>query len=306
LSDHRDARIGGTSDKASVARLTNAKDHRENAKATNAVRRSMAQIASMIGLEFFPGIMPSTAWVHEILCACTYIPPMTDKSLRIASYNIRKARGLDNRRMPERTLDVINGLNADIVVLQEADKRLGPRKPAIPRKMIESETDFDLLEIGQNEVSLGWHGNAVLLRPDLKVAHTALLDLPGLEPRGAVQVAFDFAGGFCVVATHLGLRRRDRRVQLDALRRSTQDSGHTVMAGDFNEWSEHRGFEALDEEFEVHTPGRTFHARRPVAALDRFAVRRGLQVYQGGVDEGTLARRASDHLPVWADILLPT
>ena len=41
--------------------------------------------------------------------------------------------------MPMRTLDVINDLGADILVLQEADKRLGQRKPAIPHQMIEAE-----------------------------------------------------------------------------------------------------------------------------------------------------------------------
>jgi endonuclease/exonuclease/phosphatase family metal-dependent hydrolase len=67
---------------------------------------------------------------------------MSQTEIRVASYNIRKARGLDQMRRPERTLEVINQLNADIVVLQEADKRLGMRKPAIPRAMIDRETDF--------------------------------------------------------------------------------------------------------------------------------------------------------------------
>ena len=53
------------------------------------------------------------------------LPPMT--ALRIASYNIRKCVGLDRRRDPERVLGVIAGLGADIVALQEADRRLGAR-----------------------------------------------------------------------------------------------------------------------------------------------------------------------------------
>ena len=51
------------------------------------------------------------------------IPP-----LRLASYNIRKCIGLDRRRDPGRILRVINGLEADVVVLQEADRRMGPRR----------------------------------------------------------------------------------------------------------------------------------------------------------------------------------
>ena len=52
--------------------------------------------------------------------------------MRIASYNIRKARGLDQRHDPGRIVDVINGIGADVVALQEADFRLGDRPAAVP------------------------------------------------------------------------------------------------------------------------------------------------------------------------------
>ena len=47
--------------------------------------------------------------------------------LRLVSYNIRKCLGLDMRRRPERTLEVIAETHADIVVLQE-DIRFGERE----------------------------------------------------------------------------------------------------------------------------------------------------------------------------------
>lgn len=220
--------------------------------------------------------------------------------IRIASYNMRKARGLDQRRRPERTLQVINDLEADVVALQEADKRLGARHPAIPRDMIEAETDFQLIEVSRNDISLGWHGNAVLVRKGIEVVDVQRLDLSGLEPRGAVRL--DLANGLSVVAAHLGLRRRDRTAQLDAICAATAECPRTVIAGDFNEWSAHNRLEPLAARFEVHSPGRTFHARRPVAALDRFALSQGIELRNAGVAQDALARRASDHLPIWADI----
>ncbi|MBJ3763723.1 endonuclease/exonuclease/phosphatase family protein [Maribius pontilimi] len=226
-------------------------------------------------------------------------------AIRIASYNIRKARGLDQRRRPERTLAVINALDADIVVLQEADRRLGRRPPALPRRMIEAETDFTLVELSANGTSLGWHGNAVLVRDPTTVERTRRVDLPGLEPRGAVLVDFAIGDGLSVIGAHLGLRRRDRLGQLAALDRLAARRGHTVIAGDFNEWSEVRGFEPLAERFVTHAPGLSFHARRPVAALDRFALSRDLRLKNAGVAQDALARRASDHLPIWSDIALP-
>ena len=49
------------------------------------------------------------------------IPAVAPQSLRIVSYNIRKAMGTDRRRDPERIMRIIRSLHADVVVLQEAD-----------------------------------------------------------------------------------------------------------------------------------------------------------------------------------------
>ncbi len=221
---------------------------------------------------------------------------------RLASYNIRKTRGLDQKRDPNRTIDVINGLDAHVVVLQEADRRFGARIAALPHAMIEAETDFRVVDVSDNAVSLGWHGNAMLVRKTTPVASVERITLPGFEPRGAVRVGLGHRGEVSVVALHLGLRRSDRRAQLAAVCAVAQDHARTVIAGDFNEWSPRRGLEPLAGHFQMHAPGLSFHARRPMAALDRVALGANLQLQGAGVDESKLAKRASDHLPIWADI----
>jgi endonuclease/exonuclease/phosphatase family metal-dependent hydrolase len=228
--------------------------------------------------------------------------PTPSTPLRIASYNIRKTRGLDQRRDPGRIVSVINGLEADLVALQEADHRLGDRPAAVSRQLIEAETDFQVVPVAANDRSLGWHGNAVLLRKSVEMRAVSRIELPGLEPRGAVRV--DLEDGLVVVATHLGLMRRSRRVQLETIAAALADASNAVIAGDFNEWRMDRGLEPLSDGFEVLSPGHSFHASRPVAALDRFAHSRGIEVYQAGVEQSRLARRASDHLPIWADLMV--
>jgi endonuclease/exonuclease/phosphatase family metal-dependent hydrolase len=223
-------------------------------------------------------------------------------TLRVASYNIRKARGLDQRRNPMRVLKVINGLDADVVALQEADLRLGARPAAIAREMIARETDFEVAPIARNDVALGWHGNAVLVRKGIFVGDVAHLDLPGLEPRGAVRLALSGAFDVDVIAAHLGLIRRHRVQQFETILKQVDQDQPTVLLGDFNEWSTRRGMEPLVGRFEVHIPGQSFHARRQIASLDRIALSRGLELHHAGVEEGPLARRASDHLPIWGDI----
>lgn len=227
--------------------------------------------------------------------------------LRLASYNIRKAVGLDWRRDPMRTLRVIGSLGADVVALQEADKRLGPRPAAVSPEAIARETGLRAVPLSRSAVSLGWHGNAVLVREGIEVAGTQLLELPGIEPRGCVLVRLGTqAGPLTVVGVHLGLRRRCRRLQLARILEALGDAGcaRAVILGDFNEWSVDRGVEPLLPRFRVVSPGLSFHASQQVAPLDRFALGPSVELVDMGVETSPAARRASDHLPVWTEIEL--
>lgn len=233
---------------------------------------------------------------------------LTDSApMRVASYNVRKCVGLDRRTMPERVLDVISEVGADVVAIQEVDARLGQRETAIPRDFIEKYTDMEPVDLAQYEGSLGWHGNAILVRKGATITATDQMHLPALESRGAALVEIEHNGQpMRIVATHLGLLRRNRRQQVRAIvdHLAGRDAMPTVIMGDFNEWSRTKGLEALDENFDIHVPGRSFHAARPMAALDRIAINTGLELRDAGVHQRGHALKASDHLPVWADLSL--
>lgn len=216
---------------------------------------------------------------------------------------MRKCVGLDRRRDPLRNLEVINSIDADIVALQEADRRLGKRPAALPRDMVTRHSDFTPIDLDETGVSLGWHGNAVLVRNRLQVSGIQRLTLPGLEPRGAVIADI---GPLRLVAVHLGLIRRYRVLQMTAIIDALGElpPKPTVITGDFNEWSRTRGMGPLAPNFTIHNPGLSFHAARPVAALDRFAISHDMILKTAGVTQTALAKRASDHLPVWADLTI--
>ena len=229
---------------------------------------------------------------------------LTPELLRFASYNIRKTKGLDGKFDPNRTISVINSLDADVIALQEVDHRLGDRPAALARDLIERESDFQVPAFARNDVSLGWHGNLILVRKGIEFGDLHHLELPGLEPRGAIAVDLLFPYKLRIIGTHLGLTRYHRRKQLSTIANHVAPNVKTILLGDFNEWAAKRGLEPLDDQFEVHSPGRSFHAARPIAGLDRIALSPGLSLHDGGVLESEASKRASDHLPIWADVAL--
>lgn len=229
-------------------------------------------------------------------------------ALTFASYNIHKGVGLDRRRDPDRIVTVLREMDADVIALQEADMRLGERASVIPRAMLD-DTPWKVVPVAKRPRSIGWHGNALLVRRNIDIVEAHPLDLPTLEPRGAAMAVLEAEGArFCVVGVHLdlsGLRRRD---QIRALLRhcAALDQGcPSVLMGDFNQWGRQSG---AMQEFDLpgeggwqmaHT-GPSYPSRRPIAQLDRIICNEGWRVAEAKVHHSALATVASDHLPVWA------
>lgn len=242
---------------------------------------------------------------------------------------MRKAIGIDRKRDPHRVLDVLHEIDADIVALQEADKRLGGRGSAVPHELIDDYGLYKPVHFGVRHKrklekvrkhadklfkldtrNIGWHGNAILVKKHIGVLDCATLDLPTLEPRGAV-IAELLVGDMPlrVVGMHLDIsglwRRRQIRFILDAIANRPQ-AMPTILMGDTNEWRTLAGcLKDLGPDFHIAPTGPSFHARRPVAALDRIIVHRDLNIEAAGVHMSASARRASDHLPIWARLSSP-
>ncbi|MFO1203825.1 MAG: endonuclease/exonuclease/phosphatase family protein [Tabrizicola sp.] len=229
--------------------------------------------------------------------------PESKPSLRVASWNIHKAVGTDRRRDADRILEGIAALGADIVALQEADRRLGDRPSALPRDRIAALTGLVPLPIGRNSVSLGWHGNALLARPDMHLTGVDHLDLPGHEPRGAVIADLDTPAPLRVVAVHLGLLRAARRQQLDAIKIALNrlPARPTVILGDFNEHSRRVGLGRIATPFVILPTAPTFPARRPFLPLDRIVHSPDLDLIPLHQDQSR-GHQPSDHLPLLAEL----
>lgn len=227
--------------------------------------------------------------------------------IKVASYNMRKAIGTDRRRSPERVLQVLREIDADVIALQEADRRFGQRAAVLPPHLLEEHGDWRPVAIGMRAASMGWHGNAILVRKSARVIACEQLHLPALEPRGAVMADVAIDGQVVrIVGMHLDLSGLWRRKQAAAILSHVAASSErhpTVMMGDLNEWTRASGcLRDFGHDFRFADTGPSFHARRPIARLDRIMISADLRVIECGVHATPAARVASDHLPIWAEI----
>jgi endonuclease/exonuclease/phosphatase family metal-dependent hydrolase len=227
---------------------------------------------------------------------------------KLASYNIHKCVGTDGRFDPQRIKQVILALDADIVVLQEADARFGEREGLLDLSYLHAAGGYQsAVALQQGSRSHGWHGNVVLYRSGI-VHDVHQLTLPGLEPRGAVLVDFGIEqASFRLLAVHFGLLRQSRMRQVQAIidAADPHPDRHVIIVGDMNEWRL-KNRSALDlfkhhfDEVSQNLP--SYPSRLPLLPLDRLFISPGLRSEGMSVVDTPLTRLASDHLPLTAKL----
>ncbi len=230
--------------------------------------------------------------------------------ITVASYNIHKGIGLDRRRDPERILRVIAEMDADIIALQEADRRFFERRAVVDAGLLkEGVGDYKHVGFDMRPKSIGWHGNAILVREGTEILHAEPLWLETLEPRGAVMAEVDMGQGpLRIVGMHLDLsglfRVRQLRSLLDLIER--RKPMPTILMGDTNDWNRGRraAMPTLPGQYRIAPCGPSFHTRRPTLALDRIIHSLDFHCDGCGVHMTATSQRASDHLPIWARLKL--
>lgn len=231
-------------------------------------------------------------------------------ALRVVTYNIHGCRTLDGRVGIERIAEVLKELAPDLVALQEVDvgqARSHGRDQAteLGEALGMHAHFFPVLRKGQ-----ACYGLAVLSRPPFLRARNSLLPGPpgpGRERRGAIRVtvAAEAGGEFDLINTHLGLGLLERRRQAAALLSDgwLRDGVPAALCGDFNAGPGSPVCRRLGTRLRPAGNGKpTFFAKRPLIRLDHIFVTDSRMVLDAGVASGETARRASDHLPAWADL----
>ncbi|EKV32359.1 hypothetical protein C882_2438 [Caenispirillum salinarum AK4] len=229
--------------------------------------------------------------------------------LRVATYNIHSCIGNDRGYDPARIAEVILETGADVVGLQEVAAK--PDLDGVPDQFSYLAEATGMTAIAGPNVILreSRFGNVLLTRwPALGVRRVDLSIAP-YEPRGAVVADLSVHGQrLRVITTHLGLRVWERARQhatLGDLMAARGDAPAVIM-GDFNSWwPDIAALRHLGPRFGCRLSPASFPAHLPFLALDRIWTVPDTFAGPVRAHKSPLARQASDHLPVVADLDLP-
>ena len=246
-------------------------------------------------------------------------------SLTILSMNIHKGFTSFNRRFVLTELrEAVRHIGADILFLQEVmgqhalhAKRVAGWPTQSPYEFV-ADSIWPNFAYGRNAIyPQGDHGNALLSKFPILHHDNIDVSVAGDEQRGllhgVMRPALD-KPELHVICVHLGLRSRQRAVQLqklcEAIERLVPADAPLIVAGDFNDWrnTAHeylQQYAGLSEVF-INAQGRaarTFPACWPLLSLDRIYLR-NVDVLKPLVLPQRPWSHLSDHLPVGAEIQL--
>jgi len=242
----------------------------------------------------------------------------TAPTLRVATYNVHGCVGMDRQRSEKRIAEVIASISADVVALQELD--LGRTRSAgvDQAQLIAEQLGWQRLFQPAMRNGDEQYGNAIISRFPVTLSHT--LELPGegswycREKRVAIWAAAETElGRVHVINTHFGLGLAERFLQAQFLAQSLAPiAPHEplLLLGDFNSLPGARALAVLRNSLRSVRallpsagPCRTFPTRFPTVAVDHIFVNASLQPTSLSAHRSPVARVASDHYPLVAELV---
>jgi len=232
----------------------------------------------------------------------------------VATYNIHKCVGVDRRLRPDRIVEVLREINADIVALQEVHCVQGIEDRHDQAHFIARELELDF-RLGENrQLKGGAYGNVVLSRFPMLAARNHDISVAGREQRGCLRVDIDLHGKqpLHIYNVHLGTSFVERKHQAQKLLhedvlKNGDHIGPRVLLGDFNEWTRGLTSRLLEEHFQsadirLHLGRKkTYPGLLPFLHLDHIYFDEALELVEAKLHRSRNALMASDHLPIVAN-----
>lgn len=234
--------------------------------------------------------------------------------LRVATYNIHKGRGLDQRVQIGRIVEVLREIDGDIIALQEVLSIEGKKPKDHQARFIAREMGFHY-RFGENRrLRGGAYGNVTLSRFPIIHAHNYDITQPRREQRGCLRTDLQIAPNrvLHVYNLHLGTSYRERSGQArklfdSGILKPVSRAGPRIVLGDFNEWMSGLTSRLMKDHFNsipvrpLLGRSRTYPGFFPLVHLDHIYFDGALDVVKVVVHRSRGALVASDHLPIVVD-----
>jgi endonuclease/exonuclease/phosphatase family metal-dependent hydrolase len=245
--------------------------------------------------------------------------------VRIITYNIHRAIGVDRRFRPDRIAGILSYYAPDVVLLQEVDNGVPRSREQEMARSLAVSLGYLHWTAGYNvKLRKGKYGNATFSRFPIAAERNIDLTIDARKGRGCQFTRLDLsklsgpARHLDVFNLHLGLSAWERVRQIAVLARSPELArlsldDAVIVAGDLNDWrsllppifTDIMGYRhASDRSDGRHNGMRTFPSCAPTARLDKVFYRGPIRVIRCRTSRLRSARLASDHLPVVVDFLL--
>ena len=237
-----------------------------------------------------------------IFAALFTFSAQAQNTLKLMSYNIKNANGMDNVCNFQRIANVINNASPDVVAIQEVDSMTNRSRQKYVLGEIADRTQMHGYFAPAIDYDGGKYGIGLLTKQVPLRLQT--LPLPGREEARTLILA-EFAD-YIYCCTHMSLTEEDRMKSLELVKAFTSSSTKPLfLAGDMNAEPESGFIKELQKDFQIlsNPKQHTFPAPDPKETIDYIAMlkqnAKGFAVISAKVINEPMA---SDHRPILVEL----
>ena len=237
-----------------------------------------------------------------IFAALFIFSAQAQNTLKLMSYNIKNANGMDNVCNFQRIANVINNASPDVVAIQEVDSMTNRSGQKYVLGEIAERTQMHGYFAPAIDYDGGKYGIGLLTKQVPLRLQT--LPLPGREEARTLILA-EFAD-YIYCCTHMSLTEEDRMKSLELVKAFTSSSTKPLfLAGDMNAEPESGFIKKLQKDFQIlsNPKQHTFPAPDPKETIDYIATlkqnAKGFAVISAKVINEPMV---SDHRPILVEL----
>lgn len=225
------------------------------------------------------------------------------RTFKIASYNVRNAKGMDDITNFDRIAKIINEMDADAVAIQELDSATERSNDLVVLDELAKRTSMYASFVGSINYKGGKYGNGILTKKE--PLSQKGFKLPGKEENRSLLIVE--LEDYILCCTHLSLTESDRKESINLIKKHTEkfNSKPVFLAGDLNTKPDSDEIKKLTSTWiplsDFTKP--TFPSDNPDRTIDYILLKPNEMFKTYMIDSRVVNEAiASDHRPIWVEV----